>query len=126
MMLLIVGKKIENGLGGFAFLVGGGQFAGIRQAYVALSAIGGTSFAEVGEQLATSALFVVVGTAYDGLNALGVLLLSLLIDAVRNVDVFGFFPSLQVGDERGLAARNEMQDSALVQCHEDEISLLQV
>ena len=71
-------------------------------ANVALSAVIRAHLAEIPQQLSAAAYVVVLGIAYHGINAFGVLALAVVVYIVGEHQAFGFLPPLQIADVRYL------------------------
>ena len=114
-VVFAVGKYVEYFLPYFALVVLLVAGASIVDAHVALSAFMGVLLAEIAQQLSAAAYRIVHGIVHHGFNAVGKLLLALLIDRRRNDEVVGQHTVAGLGDERYGALWYETDNMALAQ-----------
>ena len=96
----------------------------VAETDIALAAVVVVLFAKVAKQLTAAADVVVGGIANHGMDTVGILCLTLLVDDGHELDMLLVLASLGITDVRCLLLWDEVEDMALAEALEDHVNLL--
>ena len=96
----------------------------VAETDVALAAVMVVLFAKVAEQLTAAADGIVSGIANHGMDAVGILGLTFLVDDGHELDMLLVLAPLGVTDIGRLLLRDEVEDMSLAETLEDHVDLL--